>query len=90
VYRHCATELIPHILQWKCFVQLGRWAPFQKILEWMTTDSSAPVHHWAEEKPPSGPLRQVVLSGMKNKWDQQVYIDLYAGGLQLCPGTRTF
>ncbi|MFN7939387.1 MAG: three-Cys-motif partner protein TcmP [Bryobacteraceae bacterium] len=41
----------------------------------------APVHLWAEEK-----YRIIALydklfsSGMKRKWDQRVYIDLYAGG----------
>jgi three-Cys-motif partner protein len=50
------------------------------------------VHHWAEEK-----YRLLALydelssSGMKNKWDQRVYIDLYAGGgFGHIQGTRTF
>ncbi len=52
----------------------------------------AEVHHWAEEK-----YRLLALyddlfsSGMKNKWDQRVYIDLYAGGgISHVQGTRTF
>src|ERR1035441_6917095 len=52
----------------------------------------AGVHRWAEEK-----YRLLALygklssSGMKNKWDQRVYIDLYAGaGFSHIQGTSTF
>ena len=41
----------------------------------------AEVHHWAEEKYRLLALYdQLFSSGMKNKWNQRVYIDLYAGG----------
>ena len=41
----------------------------------------APVHHWAEEKYRLLALYdELFSSGMKNKWGQRVYIDLYAGG----------
>src|SRR5665647_2739256 len=52
----------------------------------------ADVHHWAEEKYRLLALYYKLFSGgMKNKWDQRVYIDLYAGGgFSHVQGTRTF
>ena len=52
----------------------------------------ADVHHWAEEKYRLLALYdQLFSSGMKNKWDQRVYIDLYAGaGFSHIQGTSTF
>jgi three-Cys-motif partner protein len=52
----------------------------------------ADVHHWAEEKYRLLALYyQLFSSGMKNKWDQRIYIDLYAGGgFSQIKGTRTF
>ena len=52
----------------------------------------AAVHHWAEEKYRLLALYdELFSSGMKNKWDQRVYIDLYAGGgFSHVQGTRTF
>jgi three-Cys-motif partner protein len=52
----------------------------------------ADVHHWAEEKYRLlGLYFELFSSGMKNKWDQRVYIDLYAGGgFSHITGTRTF
>jgi three-Cys-motif partner protein len=51
----------------------------------------ADVHHWAEEKYRLLALYdELFSSGMKNKWDQRVYIDLYAGcGFGRIQGTRT-
>ena len=50
------------------------------------------VHRWAEEKYRLLALYDELFSGgMKNKWDQRVYIDLYAGsGFSHIQGTRTF
>jgi three-Cys-motif partner protein len=52
----------------------------------------ADVHHWAEEKYRLLALYDELFSnGMKNKWDQRVYVDLYAGGgLSHIHGTRTY
>ncbi|MGD1074315.1 MAG: three-Cys-motif partner protein TcmP [Bryobacteraceae bacterium] len=52
----------------------------------------ADLHHWAEEKYRLLALYdELFSSGMKNKWDQRVYIDLYAGcGFGHIEGTRTF
>jgi three-Cys-motif partner protein len=52
----------------------------------------ADVHHWAEEKYRLLALYdQLFSSGMKHKWDQRVYIDLYAGGgFSHVQGTSTF
>jgi len=52
----------------------------------------APVHHWAEEKYRLLALYdELFSSGMKNKWGQRVYIDLYAGGgISHVQGTSTF
>ena len=52
----------------------------------------ATVRHWAEEKYRLLALYDDLFStGMKNKWDQRVYIDLYAGGgFSHIQGTRTF
>ncbi|MFB3825185.1 MAG: three-Cys-motif partner protein TcmP [Bryobacteraceae bacterium] len=52
----------------------------------------ADVHHWAEEKYRLLALYDKLFSsGMKKKWDQRVYIDLYAGaGFSHIEGTRTF
>jgi three-Cys-motif partner protein len=52
----------------------------------------AEVHRWAEEKYRLLALYDELFSGgMKNKWDQRVYIDLYAGGgFSHVQGTRTF
>jgi three-Cys-motif partner protein len=51
-----------------------------------------PVHHWAEDKYRLLDLYcRLFSSGMKNKWDERVYIDLYAGGgFSHIQGTRTF
>ena len=59
------------------------------------TDDGLPcaeVHHWAEDKYRLLALYDELFSnGMKNKWDQRVYIDLYAGaGFSHVQGTRTF
>jgi three-Cys-motif partner protein len=50
------------------------------------------VHHWAEDKYRLLDLYcRLFSSGMKNKWDERVYIDLYAGGgFSHIQGTRTF
>lgn len=50
------------------------------------------VHHWAEDKYRLLDLYcRLFSSGMKHKWDQRVYIDLYAGGgFSHIQGTRTF
>jgi three-Cys-motif partner protein len=50
------------------------------------------VHHWAEEKYRLlGLYDELFSGGMKNKWDQRVYIDLYAGaGFSHVQGTSTF
>jgi len=52
----------------------------------------ADVHHWAEEKYRLLTLYDKLFSsGMKNKWEQRVYIDLYAGaGFSHIWGTSTF
>lgn len=52
----------------------------------------ADVHHGAEEKYRLLALYDELFSGgMKNKWDQRVYIDLYAGaGFSHVQGTGTF
>src|ERR1039458_4844932 len=52
----------------------------------------AGVHRWAEEKYRLLALYDKLFSsGMKNKWDQRVYIDLYAGaGFSHIQGTSTF
>jgi hypothetical protein len=52
----------------------------------------ADVHHWAEEKYRLLALYYELFSnGMKNKWDQRVYIDLYAGsGFSHVQRTRSF
>ena len=52
----------------------------------------ADVHPWAEYKYRLLALYdELFSSGMKNKWDQRVYIDLYAGGgFSHIEGTRTF
>jgi three-Cys-motif partner protein len=50
------------------------------------------LHHWAEEKYRLLALYdELFSSGMKKKWHQRVYIDLYAGaGFGHIQGTRTF
>lgn len=50
------------------------------------------VYHWAQDKYRLLALYdQLFSNGMKNKWDQRVYIDLYAGsGFSHIEGTRTF
>ena len=50
------------------------------------------MRHWAEDKYRLLALYdELFSSGMKNKWDQRVYIDLYAGGgFGHIEGTRTF
>ncbi len=52
----------------------------------------ADVRPWAEDKYRLLALYdELFSSGMKNKWDQRVYIDLYAGGgLGYVEGTRIF
>ena len=53
--------------------------------------ASAPkVHHWAEDKYRLLAFYdELFSSGMKKKWDQRVYIDLYAGaGFSHIQGTR--
>lgn len=52
----------------------------------------ADVHHWAVDKYRLLDLYdRVFSSGMKNKWDQRVYIDLYAGsGCSHVQGTQVF
>jgi three-Cys-motif partner protein len=66
------------------------------VLENLTVDDDgflrANVHRWAEEKYRLLALYdELFSSGMKNKWDQRVYIDLYAGsGFSHIQGTRTF
>lgn len=52
----------------------------------------ADVHHWAEDKYRLLALYFKLFSGgMKKKWDQRVYIDLYAGGgFSHVRGTHTF
>ena len=50
------------------------------------------VHHWAEDKYRLLALYDALFSsGMKKKWDQRVYIDLYAGsGFSHVQGTPRF
>ena len=50
------------------------------------------VHHWAEEKYRLLALYdELFSSGMKNNWEERVYIDLYAGsGFSHVEGTNTF
>jgi three-Cys-motif partner protein len=50
------------------------------------------VHHWAEDKYRLLALYDALFSsGMKEKWDQRVYIDLYAGsGFSHIQGTQMF
>jgi hypothetical protein len=50
------------------------------------------VHHWAEDKYRLPAHYDALFSsGMKKKWDQRVYIDLYAGsGFSQIQGTRRF
>jgi three-Cys-motif partner protein len=52
----------------------------------------AVVRYWAEEKYRLLALYdELFSSGMRNKWDQRVYVDLYAGGgFSHIQGTRTF
>ncbi len=53
---------------------------------------AAPVHRWAEDKYRLLALYNELFSGgMKNKWEQRVYIDLYAGsGFSHIQKTGTF
>lgn len=54
--------------------------------------SCGTVHRWAEDKYRLMALYdELFSSGMKNKWDQRVYVDLYAGaGFSYVQEARTF
>jgi three-Cys-motif partner protein len=77
----------------KCFITIESMASGQQSLQVEDDGLASPdVRRWAETKYRLLALYdELFSSGMKNKWDQRVYIDLYAAaGYSHIVGTKTF